>query len=71
MTIGVLAVQGAFAEHIKRLKELGIDSVELRKKDDLGKPFDGIILPAVLTVLRQQLNYQKKQKQQEQTDFLL
>lgn len=45
MTIGVLAVQGAFAEHIKRLKELGIDSVELRKKDDLGKPFDGIILP--------------------------
>lgn len=32
MTIGVLAVQGAFAEHIKRLKELGIDSVELRKK---------------------------------------
>ena len=45
MTIGVLAVQGAFAEHIKRLKELGIDSVELRKKDDLDKPFDGIILP--------------------------
>lgn len=45
MTIGVLAVQGAFAEHIKRLKELGIDSVELRKKDDLYKPFDGIILP--------------------------
>ena len=45
MTIGVLAVQGAFAEHIKRLKELGIDSVELRKKDDIDKPFDGIILP--------------------------
>lgn len=45
MTIGVLAVHGAFAEHIKRLKELGIDSVELRKKDDLYKPFDGIILP--------------------------
>ena len=45
MTIGVLAVQGAFAEHIKRLKELGIDFVELRKKDDLDKPFDGIILP--------------------------
>ena len=48
MTIGVLAVQGAFAEHIKRLKELGIDSVELRKKDDLYKPFDGIILPGGL-----------------------
>ncbi len=44
--IGVLAVQGAFAEHIDVLKKLGIESIEIRKKSDLiGRPLDGIILP--------------------------
>lgn len=32
MTIAVLAVQGAFAEHEKKLDELGISWIELRKK---------------------------------------
>lgn len=32
MTIAVLAVQGAFAEHEKKLDELGISWFELRKK---------------------------------------
>ena len=45
MNIGVLAVQGAFAEHIRMLEKLNVDSCEIRKKDDLIKPFDGLILP--------------------------
>lgn len=45
MTIGILAVQGAFIEHEKMLEKLGVDSIELRKSEDLNKEFDGIILP--------------------------
>jgi len=43
--IAVLAVQGAFAEHIQRIKELGAECVELRQKADLMQDFDGLILP--------------------------
>ena len=39
MTIGVLAVQGAFAEHKSRLEKLGAQCVELRKKEDLDAEF--------------------------------
>ena len=35
MKIGVLALQGAFAEHIKMLEKLGVESFEIRKKNDL------------------------------------
>ena len=45
MTIAVLAVQGAFAEHEKKLNELGISWFELRKKEDLDRHYDGLILP--------------------------
>ena len=45
MTIAVLAVQGAFAEHEKKLDELGISWIELRKKEDLEEHYDGLILP--------------------------
>lgn len=45
MKIGVLAVQGAFEEHIKMLKQIGVDSFEIRKKADLLQEFDGLILP--------------------------
>ena len=45
MTIAVLAVQGAFAEHEKKLDALGISWIELRKKEDLEKHYDGLILP--------------------------
>ena len=45
MTIGVLALQGAFIEHIHRLKELHIDSFEIRQKKDLEQTMDGLILP--------------------------
>ena len=45
MNIGVLAVQGAFIEHRRMLAKLGVDSFELRKKEDLGRSVDGLILP--------------------------
>lgn len=44
-TIGVLAVQGASAEHVKRFERLGCACVELRKAADLDKPFDRLVLP--------------------------
>lgn len=44
MKIGVLAVQGAFIEHIAMLKKLGVDCVEIRQKKDL-KNIDGVVLP--------------------------
>ncbi len=45
MNIGILALQGAFIEHRKKLTELKINSFEIRKKQDLAQPMDGIILP--------------------------
>lgn len=45
MNIGILAVQGAFIEHEKKLAELGIDSFEIRQSKDLEKSFDGLIIP--------------------------
>ena len=43
--IGVLAVQGAFAEHTARLRQLGCEAVELRQLADLARPLDGLVLP--------------------------
>lgn len=45
MTIAVLALQGAFAEHEKMIRSLGADCIELRQADDLKKHYDGLILP--------------------------
>lgn len=45
MKIGVLSVQGAFAEHIDKLKGMGADCIELRQRADLEQSFDGLILP--------------------------
>ena len=50
MKIGVLALQGAFAEHRKMLEKLGIESFEIRKKSDLNSAInnndiDGLIIP--------------------------
>jgi 5'-phosphate synthase pdxT subunit len=38
MKIGVLALQGAFAEHIAILKQVGVEAVEVRRVDQ----FDGL-----------------------------
>ena len=45
MIIGVLSVQGAFAEHEKKLDMLGIPCKELRRRSDLDTIYDGFILP--------------------------
>ncbi|MCI0394747.1 MAG: pyridoxal 5'-phosphate synthase glutaminase subunit PdxT [Chloroflexi bacterium] len=44
MKIGVLALQGAFIEHIKILRELGVEAVEVRLPEDLAG-LDGLIIP--------------------------
>lgn len=44
MKIGVLALQGAFIEHIKMLKQLDIETVEVRLPDHLHG-LDGLIIP--------------------------
>ena len=45
MTVGVLALQGAFIEHEQMLSRLGTDSFEIRQKRDLDRPMDGLIIP--------------------------
>ena len=44
MTIGVLALQGDFAEHIAILEELGVETQEVRLPHQL-KGLDGLIMP--------------------------
>ena len=44
VTIGVLALQGDFAEHKRLLEELGATAVEVRTVDQLEE-LDGLILP--------------------------
>lgn len=45
MTVAILALQGAFIEHQKKIESLGHNCIELRCKKDLNKPFDRLILP--------------------------
>ena len=45
MVIAILALQGAFIEHIKMLEKLNVETIELRQKSDLDKHFDGLIIP--------------------------
>ena len=46
LTIGVLALQGAFIEHINVLKSLGAEVYEIRQKSDLEvRHYDGLVLP--------------------------
>jgi pyridoxal 5'-phosphate synthase pdxT subunit len=44
MKIGVLALQGDFAEHIAMLKQLDVETVEVRLPEQL-KGLDGLIIP--------------------------
>lgn len=44
MKIGVLALQGDFAEHISMLKKLGVDAAEVRLPQHLGS-INGLIIP--------------------------
>lgn len=68
MKVAVLAVQGAFIEHERRMEELGITCIELRQAADLDKEYDGIILPGgestVQGKLLKELNMLDRLKQQ-------
>jgi 5'-phosphate synthase pdxT subunit len=44
MKIGVLALQGDFAEHISMLRQLDVDAIEVRHTKQLGQ-IDGLIIP--------------------------
>jgi 5'-phosphate synthase pdxT subunit len=44
MKIGVLALQGDFAEHISTLEHLGVEACQVRLPDQL-KTLDGLIIP--------------------------
>lgn len=64
MKIGVLALQGAFEEHIKMLGKLGVEGVEIRQPKDLEQNFDGLIIPGgestVISKLLNDLNMRDK-----------
>lgn len=42
--VGVLALQGNFREHVRMLRRLGADPVEVRKPDQL-EGLDGLVIP--------------------------
>lgn len=42
--VGVLALQGAFREHVQALQRVGADAIEVRTPDELAG-LDGIVLP--------------------------
>ncbi|MCI0476283.1 MAG: pyridoxal 5'-phosphate synthase glutaminase subunit PdxT [Anaerolineales bacterium] len=44
MNIGVLALQGAFIEHIKILRALDVEAIQVRKPEQL-RDLDGLIIP--------------------------
>ena len=44
MRIGVLALQGAFREHVEMLRRLGIETVEVRLPEQLNG-LDGLVVP--------------------------
>ena len=45
MAVGILALQGAFAEHAAVLDKLGVPPFEIRQKRDLDQPMNGLIIP--------------------------
>jgi pyridoxal 5'-phosphate synthase pdxT subunit len=45
MTTGILALQGAFIEHKRKLESLGETCFEIRQLSDMQRPFDRLVLP--------------------------
>lgn len=45
MRVGVLALQGAFVEHMEKLRQVGVEGFEIRSLQDIEAPFDALILP--------------------------
>ena len=45
MKVAVLALQGAFVEHERMLRNMGMVCMEIRQEKDVYRDFDAIILP--------------------------
>ena len=45
MRVGILAVQGAFAEQASAFSRCGAETFEIRQPKDLKRPFDALVLP--------------------------
>ena len=45
MKLGILALQGAFLEHRLALEKLGVQTVEIRRREHFTDGLDGIVLP--------------------------
>ena len=45
MAVGILAVQGAFAEQEKMFRAAGAETFEIRQLSDLERPLDALVLP--------------------------
>lgn len=58
MTIGILALQGSFIEHVKAIDRLGAHSIPVRKVEQLGG-LEGLIIPGgeSTTILKLMHNY--------------
>ncbi len=57
MKVGVLALQGAFAEHEQMLHRIGVNTVEIRQLKDFDNSIDRLIIPGgESTTLRKLLN---------------
>src|SRR6476619_3264105 len=44
MEIGVLAIQGDFAAHVRALRRIGVHAIEVRRADDV-ESIEGLIIP--------------------------
>ncbi|MGN0585852.1 MAG: pyridoxal 5'-phosphate synthase glutaminase subunit PdxT [Oscillospiraceae bacterium] len=53
--IGILALQGAFIEHEKRLAQLGAECFEIRQLPDIDRSFDGLIIPGGESTVQKKL----------------
>lgn len=59
LVIGVLALQGAFAKHMERLRELDVKAVDVRKPSELSA-CDALIIPGgESTTMMKQMNFIK------------
>ena len=60
MKIGVLALQGAFIEHIKVMQQLGVEAMAVRLPDEL-QGLDGLVIPGgestTILALMQSFNF--------------
>ena len=45
MRVGVLALQGGFAEHLRSLARWGAEGIQIRNRTDMAKGLDALIIP--------------------------